>query len=158
MDFLNVMVDNGHVEENDKDMLFPENEEVLIIGLDKDIFDLLVLLGAFSSKGQAKKNFPIKEIPKGWSEFFVGKLKRHLCIWSPDGSGVKNWCDSCNGVFHPSTGGKFGGINLCWNCCLNFIKWLKAREKSMSRLWRKPNSKNSFMESALTSIGARKVE
>jgi hypothetical protein len=159
MDYLNVMIDNGYIEENDREMLFPENEEVRVIDLNIDIFDLLVDLGAFQSKGQAKKNFSVKKIPEGWSEFYVGKLRRHLCIWNPTKSfKVKKHCDSCGGPFHSATGGQFGGVKLCWDCCLNFIKWLKEREKSMSRPWRKPKSETSFMEAALASIGAKKVE
>jgi len=29
------------------------------------------------------KQTAYKDIPDGWSEFFVGKKKRHLCIWNP---------------------------------------------------------------------------
>ena len=56
-----------------------------------DMFDLLVMLGAFSSKGQAKKNWKgVKDIPFGWSEFIIGKLKRQLCIWNPQPEVRKN--------------------------------------------------------------------
>ena len=85
MDFLNVIVSNNFVRETDKDLLFPKNEKVIFINPRKtDIFDLLVKLGSFPSRGQAKKNWKqCEDLPSGWNEFLVGKKKRHLCIWNP---------------------------------------------------------------------------
>jgi hypothetical protein len=48
-------------------------------------------------------------------------------------------------------------MQLCWGCTLDFIRWIKGREAQYSRPWRKSPSQKSFIESALTSIGARKV-
>ena len=95
MDYLNVVIENENFKEEDIELLFGKNcsscsgcvycrdEEVKRIK-NISIFDLLVELGAFISKGQARKNWkgPSK-IPDGWSEFIVGKLKRKLCIWNP---------------------------------------------------------------------------
>lgn len=83
MDFLNVIIDNGNVRESDRDDIFPADEEVNLLPPETDIFDLLVMLGAFPSKTQARKNWKHGPIPDGWSEFYVGKLRRHLCIWNP---------------------------------------------------------------------------
>ncbi len=86
MNFLNVIVESDHVLDTDRGSLFPDSEDVLIIrpGNNKDMFDLLVLLGAFPSRSQARKNWKgTQAIPEGWSEFFVGKKKRHLCCWRP---------------------------------------------------------------------------
>ncbi len=88
MDFMNVIINNGNVHERDRGLLFPDEEEVVIIQPDnpnvRNVLNLLIILGSFSSISQAKKNWkgPV-EFPPGWSEFFVGKLKRHLCIWNP---------------------------------------------------------------------------
>lgn len=84
-DFLNIIIRTSSVQEGDRELLFPDDEMVHIFDQEqKDIFDLLIILGAFPSKSQARKNWNgPKEIPEGWSEFFVGKLKRHLCIWNP---------------------------------------------------------------------------
>jgi len=83
MNHLNVIVDNGNVLPTDKERLFGD-EEVVVVSEDTTMFDLLVMLGSFSSKSQARKNWTAgAKIPDGWSEFFVGKLKRHLCIWNP---------------------------------------------------------------------------
>ena len=87
MDFLNIIVESEHVRDEDRVALFPDDEVVHILrdGHGKDMFDLLIILGAFSSKSQAKKNWKNTKatIPSGWSEFFVGKKKRWLCIWNP---------------------------------------------------------------------------
>jgi hypothetical protein len=50
-----------------------------------DIFDILVVAGAFESKGQARKNWQgIKEIPTGYNEIGpIGKQKLMLFIWNP---------------------------------------------------------------------------
>lgn len=88
MDFLNVIIDNGNVRDTDRNMIFPKEELVTIIRPDnpniKDVLDLLVILEAFPSKSQARKNWtgPI-QFPPGWSEFWVGKRKRFLGIWNP---------------------------------------------------------------------------
>jgi hypothetical protein len=83
MNHLNVIVDNGSILPSDKEILF-EEEDVIVVPPDTTMFDLLVMLGSFPSKSQARKNWKAGgEIPIGWSEFFVGKKKRHLCIWNP---------------------------------------------------------------------------
>jgi len=92
MDFLNAVIDNGNVWPSDCDSLFPTNEEVLFFSSDTDIFDLLILIGAFPSRSQARKNWKHGSLQSGWSEFFVGKIKRHLCIWNPleESDGARN--------------------------------------------------------------------
>jgi hypothetical protein len=55
---------------------------------DCDMYDLLVLLGAFPSKSEARKNWNRtgKEIPPGYNEFKdIGKQKKALYIWNPVG-------------------------------------------------------------------------
>ena len=85
--FLNVIIDTGHVQDTDREHLFPDEEKVLVIRQDnpkvKTIFDLLLILGAFKSKSQARKNWKHGDIQPGWNEWFVGKKKRHLCTWAP---------------------------------------------------------------------------
>jgi hypothetical protein len=87
VDSLNVIVSNEFVREFDRNTLFPDEEDVLVLrpGHNKDMFNLLVILGAFTSRSQAKKNWTKtdRNIPAGWSEFFVGKKRRHLCTWNP---------------------------------------------------------------------------
>jgi hypothetical protein len=84
-EFLNVIVDNGNVWPSDQELLFEDEEVLHIQEGEKDMFDLLVLIGAFSSKGQARKNWNKTGvgIPSGWSDWWVGKLRRRLCIWNP---------------------------------------------------------------------------
>lgn len=83
MDFLNVIVKSPNVRVDDRDLLFPEDEEVIVIPKWITIQTLLIMIGAFESKSQAKKNFKEKKIPDGWSHFVIGKLRRELCIWNP---------------------------------------------------------------------------
>jgi len=84
-DFLNVIIDTGHVALTDRETLFPDEELVHVFREDnpKTIFDFLVIIGAFKSKSQAKKNWKGGPIQDGWNEWFIGKKKRHLCIWKP---------------------------------------------------------------------------
>jgi len=97
MDFLNVIVENGNIRDGDEELVFGpdrhdgcigcprcKKEEVMRVPATTTIFDLLVMLGAFPSKGQARKNWQHgAEIPPGFSEFRVGKLRRLLTIWNP---------------------------------------------------------------------------
>ncbi len=96
MDFLNVIIENGNVHESDEETLFGplehkckgcsncQVEMVTRFPPTITIFDLLVKLGSFRSKSHARKNWRHgKDTPSGWSEFKIGKLKRHLCIWNP---------------------------------------------------------------------------
>ena len=88
MDYLNVIIVNNLAHDTDRECLFPDNENVVLIKTDnpviRDMLDLLVLLEAFPSRGQARKNWkgPVA-FPSGWNEYIVGKKKRQLCIWNP---------------------------------------------------------------------------
>jgi len=98
MNFLNIIIDNGNVREEDEEALFGKycdsnkcsgcsfcrDEEVMRVSPDTSIFDLLIIMGSFQSKSQAKKNWKHgKDVPPGFNEFYVGKVKRHLSIWNP---------------------------------------------------------------------------
>lgn len=96
MDFLNVIVENGNIQDGDEELLFGPMEhecsgcsfcrkqDVMRVLPSTNMIDLLMEIGAFKSRGQAKKNWKNSiDIPSGWSEFFIGKVKRHLCIWKP---------------------------------------------------------------------------
>ena len=85
MDFLNVIICNGNIHPSDAPTLFPKNEPIeAFLPEEVDIFDLLVKLGAFPSKSQARKSWKgLDKIPDGWSMFWVGKFRRILCIWNP---------------------------------------------------------------------------
>ena len=104
MDCLNVIVMTPHVQAEDEELIFgPFHEEhcrdgcvegngiphcpdaILRTGPGMlSMWRLLVLLGAFPSVSQARKNWKgPASIPSGFSEFTVGKLKRQLVIWNP---------------------------------------------------------------------------
>ena len=83
MMFLNVVVVNGFIRKQDIDSLFPPEEELFFCSPLTSLQDLLVKLGAFESKSQARKIFKVKTMPDGWSHFTIGKMRRELCIWNP---------------------------------------------------------------------------
>jgi hypothetical protein len=84
---LNFVVKNEFFD-NEKDLL-PHlfgDEAVIEVPTTTDMFDLLVLLGAFVSKSEARKNWKKsdREIPLGFNEFAgIGKARRALCVWNP---------------------------------------------------------------------------
>ena len=60
------------------------NEPVTILPANATMFDVLAQAGIFSSKSDARKNWKgVVEIPWGWSEFTVGKLKHQVFIMKP---------------------------------------------------------------------------
>jgi hypothetical protein len=86
MNFLNIIVANGNVRDRDRAQLFPDEEAVLTLwpGHNKDMFDLLIILEAFKSRSQVRKNWKgPREIPPGFNMWWVGKRKRWLTIWNP---------------------------------------------------------------------------
>ncbi len=87
MNHLNIAIRNAFFCPELLLKLFPiPDEEVEVVNPNSvDMFDLLVRLGVFASKGQARKNWTKTgaEIPPGFNHFIVGKLRRELCIWNP---------------------------------------------------------------------------
>lgn len=58
------------------------NDPVTVLPANATMFDVLAQAGIFSSKSDARKNWKgVVEIPWGWSEFTVGKLKHQVFIW-----------------------------------------------------------------------------
>jgi hypothetical protein len=96
MQELNAVVFNQFYDEKLAIFLFGGIDETFLrIPDDYNMYDLLVLLGAFSSKSEARKNWTRtgKEIPSGYNEFKdIGKQKKALYIWNP----VKYQNNSCN--------------------------------------------------------------
>src|SRR6266853_62538 len=64
-----VIVKTPHLQDGDRAELFHAEDEVDYVEPGVDMLDLLVDLGMFPSRGQARKNWrgPI-EIPAGWTE------------------------------------------------------------------------------------------
>jgi hypothetical protein len=85
--FLNIIVRNGNVQPEDRNALFPDGEAVFTFNSgQKNMFDLLVILGVFKSRGQARKNWRKtgRDIPPGWTQLDrLGKYRKELCIWNP---------------------------------------------------------------------------
>lgn len=90
LQFLNLIIANGNVRDTDRELLFPDNERVDIVfpgnQVLRTMFDILVFLGVFKSKSDARKNWKKtrREIPPGFSHFVgLGKFRKELCIWNP---------------------------------------------------------------------------
>lgn len=71
----NIVVQNENYD--DSLLTLFAGQEVNFVPPTTDMWDLLVWIGAFESKGQARKNWTKtdKLIPAGWNEFLVGKHK-----------------------------------------------------------------------------------
>jgi len=90
---INIVVENEHLEGN-RDLLMTlfaqwtdkKLPEITFVSPDMDMYDILVLVDLFQSKGEAKKNWKRtgQSVPEGFSDFErVGKRKNRLTIWNP---------------------------------------------------------------------------
>lgn len=72
----------GKTIESDKELFFgPLSEEDEFLSFeDQNFGNLLAQLGLFPSAGQAKKNGWNKDIPEGFTDLEVGKLKTRIVI------------------------------------------------------------------------------
>ena len=90
----NFIIENKNLEPNDdlieglfNQSLFNPNEiDIIMFRENVDMFDLLVEVGLFRSKGEARKNWKRtgKDIPEGFTDITnIGKLHKRLTIWNP---------------------------------------------------------------------------
>lgn len=73
----------GDTLETDIDLFFgPITDKDIVLKMDGDIKwpDILVKCGIFKSKTQARKNGWDKDIPEGFTDHFVGKLRKRITI------------------------------------------------------------------------------
>lgn len=83
---LNIIIDNGLARKEDESLFFGDLEgntpEIFWMPPSTNMIDILAQSKIFASKGQAKKNgwADKSEIPEGFSEFTVGKLKHRITI------------------------------------------------------------------------------
>lgn len=81
-----IIVDNGNAKQSDAHLFFADNKgnkpKIFWVPRETDMLDLLVQTGIFTSKGEAKRNGwkDKRNIPEGFSETTVGKLKHCLTI------------------------------------------------------------------------------
>jgi hypothetical protein len=81
----NVIIENQHLM-GDERRLFFQGEDVFYLPPSTDMYDLLVQIGIFPSKAQARKNWNKsgQEVPPGFSDFKgIGKLRRRLTVLNP---------------------------------------------------------------------------
>lgn len=84
MDY-NFIVINGNNEERDKKLFF-DDEDIIFISNEADMFDVLVIAKLFKSKSEARKNWKRtgKDIPKGFTCLErLGMLKHNIYILNP---------------------------------------------------------------------------
>lgn len=81
----NILIGNG-IEANDFELFFGptcqgnENDKPRYFTIETKWHTLLKELGIFSSAGDAKKNGWSKEIPSGFTDMTIGKLRTRICI------------------------------------------------------------------------------
>ncbi len=85
----NLVIENEQFESNE-DLLFDlfDGEDVQLISVEFDMFDILVETELFCSKSEARKNWKRtgKDIPEGFTDIKnIGKLHHRLTIWNPMG-------------------------------------------------------------------------
>ncbi|CAL9991826.1 hypothetical protein VPHD479_0329 [Vibrio phage D479] len=78
---INIVVDNEFVQPTDAPTLF-DDVPLTIIPASFTMTDLVVELGLFKSKSQARKAGRVGPIPTGWSEL-KGNKKTFLFVWNP---------------------------------------------------------------------------
>lgn len=79
---MNFIVLNPWVWEEDKHLFFGEEEVIFL--RQENMIDILVMCDIFKSKNDAKRNWkgPI-DIPEGFNQFTVGKLKTVISVLNP---------------------------------------------------------------------------
>lgn len=86
MNEFNIVVRNEYLQQNEDliPILF-DNEQVVYIESNCDMYDILVLCNTFPSRSQAKKNWSREvTIPDGWSQHLkIGKLNKSIYIYNP---------------------------------------------------------------------------
>jgi hypothetical protein len=78
----NILIGNG-VLESDKDLFFGPllpDDEFKWFNKQTRFPEVLADLGLFSSRSEARRNGWDKDIPKGFSDIRIGKLKKRICI------------------------------------------------------------------------------
>jgi len=74
----------------DEQQLFFCGEPVTFLEPTVDMFDILVQTGIFASKSQARKSGRDKEIPEGFTDMIIGKLRKRICIFNPTEKNLLN--------------------------------------------------------------------
>lgn len=79
---INIILDTPYSLKKDEKLFFQprKGEKIHHLPESTDMLDILVKFGFFTSKTQASKNGFNKEIPDGYSQHTIGKLKRILYI------------------------------------------------------------------------------
>ena len=77
----NVMILGSCIELGDADLLF-EGEPFAVLEA-RDLPDLLVKCGIYSSASEARRAGRQGPIPPGWTEMKASKKVPRFCIWNP---------------------------------------------------------------------------
>lgn len=77
---INIIIQSENVHESDSALLF--GDEPVVLSRAKDLTDLVVELGLYKSKSQARAANRIGDLPTGWAEL-RGNKKTFLFLWNP---------------------------------------------------------------------------
>lgn len=78
---MNIIIDGEFLQSTDPSTLFVD-EPIRFVDNCNDLTDLVVMLGLFPSKSQARKAGRVGPIPEGWN-VIKGNKKTPLYIWNP---------------------------------------------------------------------------
>ncbi len=85
----NFIINNEHIVGDEQELFF-QGEPVKYLDKNSDMFDILVNMGVFNSKSDARKDLKwgkIKDIPYGFTRICdIGKRRMELCILKPKGN------------------------------------------------------------------------
>ncbi len=76
------IVCNGNHIPRDIEIFFDPEDNVVFLPNGTMLSDILVWAGIFPSRNQARKN-GFHELPEGWMDRKIGKLKTRFCILNP---------------------------------------------------------------------------
>ena len=76
----NFIIQNQYLVNDEKELFFC-GEDVEYLSEETDMLDILVKCEIFSSKSQARKSGKSKDIPEGFTDLTIGKLKKKICIF-----------------------------------------------------------------------------
>jgi hypothetical protein len=84
---VNIIVADHPLTDEEKCYLeiFHPEDDIIFIGSNLDMYDILLKFGFFKSKNDARKNWKQtgKDVPLGFNDFRIGKRKRLLSIFNP---------------------------------------------------------------------------
>jgi hypothetical protein len=83
IDFCFEIQGNKNVRDTDFELLFRQDDHIIMLEPDMTMADVMVVTGIYPTKSKAKKDGWFKPIPSGWYDEYVGKRRTRISIWNP---------------------------------------------------------------------------